>query len=63
MAEIIWTESALSDLDAIADYIALDKPEAAHSLVRKVDEGTGQKINSRFFGRCLRMAERYGPTV
>jgi hypothetical protein len=27
MAQIIWTEPALSDLDAIADYIALDKPE------------------------------------
>ena len=36
MAEIIWTEPALSDLDAIADYIALDKPEAARRLVRRV---------------------------
>ncbi len=36
MAEVIWTEPALSDLDAIADYIALDNPEAAKRLVRKV---------------------------
>jgi toxin ParE1/3/4 len=36
MAEIIWSEPALSDLDAIADYIALDKPEAARRLVQKV---------------------------
>jgi toxin ParE1/3/4 len=36
MAEIIWTEPALSDLDAIADYIALDKPEAARRLVQRV---------------------------
>ena len=36
MAELIWTEPALSDLDAIADYIALDKPEAAHGLVQRV---------------------------
>ena len=36
MAEIIWTEPALADLDAIADYIALDNPEAARSLVRNV---------------------------
>lgn len=36
MAEIIWTEPALSDLDAIADYIALDKPEAARLLVQRV---------------------------
>ncbi len=36
MAEVIWTEPALADLDAIADYIALDKPEAAKALVRRV---------------------------
>ena len=36
MAQIIWTEPALSDLDAIAEYIALDKPSAATSLVKKV---------------------------
>ena len=36
MAEIVWTEPALSDLDAIADYIALDNPEAAAALVRRV---------------------------
>jgi addiction module RelE/StbE family toxin len=36
MAEIVWTEPALSDLDAIADYIALDNPEAAARFVRRV---------------------------
>lgn len=36
MAEVIWTEPALSDLDAIADYIALDNPEAAKLLVQRV---------------------------
>jgi toxin ParE1/3/4 len=36
MATIIWTEPALSDLDAIADYIALDKPDAAARLVQRV---------------------------
>ncbi|MCL6106181.1 MAG: type II toxin-antitoxin system RelE/ParE family toxin [Actinobacteria bacterium] len=42
MAEIIWTEPALADLDAIADYIALDNPEAARKLVRKVFRHVGQ---------------------
>ena len=42
MAEIVWTEPALSDLDAIADYIALDKPAAASQLVRRVFEHVGQ---------------------
>jgi toxin ParE1/3/4 len=36
MAEIVWTEPALSDLDAIADYVALDNPQAARTLVAKV---------------------------
>src|SRR5208283_585326 len=42
MAAIIWTEPALSDLDAIADYIALDKPEAARRLVQRVFEHVEQ---------------------
>ena len=29
MARLIWTEPALTDLEIIAEYIALDKPEAA----------------------------------
>jgi len=36
MARLIWTEPALSDLDEIADYIALDDPAAARELVRRV---------------------------
>jgi len=38
MAEVIWTEPALADLDAIADYIALDEPDAASALVERVFE-------------------------
>ncbi len=36
MAEVIWTEPSLNDLDAIADFIALDKPEAGSALVQRV---------------------------
>jgi toxin ParE1/3/4 len=36
MAEVVWTEPALSDLDAIADYIALDNPDAAKQFVQRV---------------------------
>jgi len=42
MAEIIWTEPALSDLDAIADYIALEDPVAARTLVQNVFRHIGQ---------------------
>lgn len=38
MARLIWTEPALADLEAIADYIALDNPAAASRLVRRVFE-------------------------
>jgi addiction module RelE/StbE family toxin len=35
MAQIVWTEPALQDLDQIADYISLDNPNAAKKLVRQ----------------------------
>ena len=44
MAEVIWTEPALSDLDAIADYIALENPDAARALVRRVFHHVEQLI-------------------
>lgn len=40
MAEVIWTEPAIQGLDAIAEYIALDNPEAASQLVSTVFEKT-----------------------
>lgn len=36
MARIIWSDPALGDLDAIADYIAIENPIAAAGLVRRV---------------------------
>ncbi|ASK90180.1 type II toxin-antitoxin system RelE/ParE family toxin [Xanthomonas campestris pv. trichodesmae] len=36
MAEIIWSVPALADLDAIADYIAIDNAPAAAALVKRV---------------------------
>jgi plasmid stabilization system protein ParE len=38
VARLIWTEPALADLEAIADYIALDNPAAACRLVERVFE-------------------------
>ncbi len=46
MAKVVWTEPAVSDLDAIADYIALDNPAAARQLVQRVLE-------------CVEQLERY----
>ncbi|MBN1957786.1 MAG: type II toxin-antitoxin system RelE/ParE family toxin [Desulfuromonadales bacterium] len=36
MAGIIWTNPALDQLDEIAEYIALDKPDAASRLVKEI---------------------------
>lgn len=36
MAEIVWTNPALDQLEEIADYISLEKPEAASRLVKKL---------------------------
>ncbi|MGO8817741.1 MAG: type II toxin-antitoxin system RelE/ParE family toxin [Terriglobia bacterium] len=36
MARIIWADSAICELDAIADYIAVENATAARGLVRRV---------------------------
>ncbi|MEZ8747368.1 type II toxin-antitoxin system RelE/ParE family toxin [Vibrio sp. 10N.286.49.E1] len=36
MAEVIWSEPALSDLNDIAEYIALENLVAAKQLVRNI---------------------------
>ncbi len=36
MARVIWSDTALLELDDIANYIVLDKPNAAKKLVKKI---------------------------
>lgn len=36
MAQVVWTEPAIADLEAIADYIAIESPSAASRLVQRV---------------------------
>jgi toxin ParE1/3/4 len=52
MARLIWTEPALADLDRIADYISLDKPEAARKLVHRVFEKVGALTEFPELGPC-----------
>ncbi len=40
MARVIWAETALRDLESIAEYIELDDPEAARRVVRSAFEKT-----------------------
>src|ERR1700686_4914311 len=44
MAQGIWAEPALNDLDAVADYIALDNPTAASELVQRIFRHVDQLI-------------------
>ncbi len=53
MAEVVWTEPALADLDAIADYIALDNPQAARELVQRVFRHVGQLVTHPLSGPTL----------
>ncbi|MGP5307456.1 type II toxin-antitoxin system RelE/ParE family toxin [Vreelandella alkaliphila] len=51
MAEVIWTEPALQELDAIAEYIALDNPAAASHLAKDVFDKTERLKNFPQSGR------------
>jgi toxin ParE1/3/4 len=51
MAEVIWTEPAVQELDAIAEYIALDNPAAASDLVKDIFNKTERLENFPKSGR------------
>lgn len=53
MAQIIWTEPALDDLEEIASYIALDKLSAAQRLVQKVFDRVDSLSESPNSGRKI----------
>lgn len=53
MAEVVWTEPALAELDAIAAYIALDNPTAARRLVQDIFNRTDQLEAFPLSGRIL----------
>jgi len=42
MAQVVWTEPAIADLEAIADFIALENLTAARALVQRVVQHVGQ---------------------
>ncbi|MBV1913919.1 MAG: type II toxin-antitoxin system RelE/ParE family toxin [Pseudomonadales bacterium] len=58
MAQVIWTEPALSDLDEIAEYIALDNFEAAVHLVQRVFSATERLEQHPESGRFLPELEK-----
>ena len=53
MAEVIWSEPVVAQLDTIAEYIALDKPDAARAVVRRIMEATDHLERFRRMGRSV----------
>lgn len=51
MAQVIWTEPALQDLNEIAEYIALDKVSAAKKLIQQIFSSTERLENFPKSGR------------
>ncbi len=58
MARLIWTEPALEDLNAIAETIALDNPEAARRLVGDVLSATERLESYPHSGKRVRELDR-----
>jgi len=53
MAQVIWTMRAADDLEDIAQYIALDKPDAATNFVGKVIHAVDQLADFPMMGRLV----------
>ncbi|WP_296270193.1 type II toxin-antitoxin system RelE/ParE family toxin [Pseudomonas sp. UBA6323] len=51
MAEIVWTSPALEQLNDLAEYIALDNPDAARALVGRVVDTVSRLAQFPLSGR------------
>lgn len=51
MAEVIWTDPALDQLNDIAEYIATDNPAAAANLVERAFDNTDRLVRFPESGR------------
>jgi len=51
MAQVIWTEPALDNIEEIAEYIALSNPAAASNLVQRIFTATDRLMLFPVSGR------------
>ena len=58
MAEIVWSDPALADLEAIADWVALENPVAAANLVHRVLDHVAQLADHPESGSRVRELKR-----
>ena len=52
---IRWSPTAVSDLEAIRDYIAKDSPSAARKVAHRIKESVNRLINFPLSGRAGRI--------
>jgi plasmid stabilization system protein ParE len=60
--ECITTVSLLDDLDKIADYIALDKPDAAFRFVKKVFASVERLADHPLSGKQVHELQKTSPS-
>ncbi len=53
MAEVIWSPSALRDVEDIAEFISKDSPEQAALFLERLIERTDQLAEYPFSGRII----------
>jgi toxin ParE1/3/4 len=56
--EVVWSDDALDDMDALAAYIAADNPAAALSVLDRIDQTVGN-LSHMPTGRRGRVAGSY----
>lgn len=54
MAEVVWSEPALGQFEAILEFIAMDKPDAAQAVAIKVFAATDKLSRFPTLGRHIR---------
>lgn len=54
MAQVIWSPTAMNDLEAIADYIGTDSPAQAALFVTRLKDATGRLANFPESGRGIK---------
>ena len=58
MREVVWSDNALDDLDALADFIAADNPTAALDVLDRIDR-TVENLSQMPTGRRGRVNGTY----
>jgi len=53
MGKVVWSPSALADMEAIADYVARDSADQAALLVARLQEATDRLMDFPQSGRII----------